>query len=57
MSTLKPVQLKKSAPWLRDIPKTELLPDGQGKGGFKNIFSVGFPRSRTVNERYIIYYG
>ena len=38
---------------MRDIPETELLPDGPGKGGFKNMFAVGFPRSRTVNERYI----
>jgi len=35
----------------------DLFPGGQGEGDLKNIFPVSFPRSRTVNERYIRYYG
>ena len=39
MSSLKSVQLKKTARWLRDIPETELLPDWQGEGVLK-IYSL-----------------
>ena len=38
MSTLKSAKKnnkRKSARWLRDIPETELLPDGRGEGGLK----------------------
>ena len=42
MSTLKSVKKKKNQKtkkrtWLRDIPETELLPDGRGEGGLKDM--------------------
>ena len=60
MSTLKSVQLKKAHVGCVTYPRLSFLPDGHGKAAkevLKNIFSVGFPRSSTDNERYFIYYG
>ena len=56
MSTLKSVQLKKAHVGCVTYPRLSFYLMGRAKG-FKNICSVDFPRSRTVNERYIIYYG